>query len=441
MPIARFICINCGAISPIKLGKCPECEQWDSFIKEEAKPKKSKASNSSQAVFLADVLVKDEARLKTNINEFDRVLGGGFVAGSVVLLGGDPGIGKSTIALMLAGKIKKVLYISGEESIKQIRLRAERLEKHLFYFAEIEVLAETNLTEIENVINNKDYQLVIIDSIQSLFCDEVASFAGSISQIREATARLIKLAKTKMFPCLIIGHVTKDGVIAGPKVLEHMVDTVLYFEGERTKQFRIIRSFKNRFGSTNEIGIFEMQEQGLIEVLDPSAIFLDDNQSSVPGSVVFPAIEGSRPFLVEIQALVAESSNFNMPRRVFSGFDFNRIAIIIAVLEKKAHYKLSNKDIYLNVGGGLNVNEPACDLAVAMAIMSSLKNKAIAEKTVVFGEIGLSGAIRPVSRTDLRLKEVKKMGFKKAFLPKNSPDIEKIKNLDLVLFENIWQEY
>lgn len=424
------------------MGKCPECGEWNTLTEEpvieESRHRFSegKGAKPLAPIPLSQITNAEQSRIPTGSGEFDRVLGGGLVQGSAILLGGDPGIGKSTLALQLAHGMPSVptLYVSGEESPQQLKLRADRLNVRADH---IQVLPETNLTAIERAMK---HPLIIIDSIQSLFWDQMPSAPGSVGQVRECAARLIRLAKERNLTLLIIGHVTKEGSIAGPKVLEHMVDTVLYFEGDRHKQFRIIRAFKNRFGSTNEIGIFEMRDTGLMEVLNPSEIFLQDRATETPGSVVVAAMEGTRPLLVEIQALVTPASGFGAPRRTVSGLDYNRLAIILAILEKKAQLPLSQQDVFCNVVGGVEIDEPAADLGIALAILSSLKNKAIPLTTAVFGELGLGGELRPVSFTENRLMEIQKLGFKYVILPKGKLIRKQFSGLTLQEVERIWEE-
>ncbi|MFC1478384.1 DNA repair protein RadA [Candidatus Margulisiibacteriota bacterium] len=457
MPATRFLCQSCGAVSPRWLGKCPECSGWDTFVEEVVaavggrRDKSRLVQNSAEPITLSAIETTHEMRISTGSVEFDRVLGNGLVKGAAILIGGDPGIGKSTIALQVAGNIGKddeynipTMYISGEESLQQLKLRANRLYKDNTGSkndnGHIQVLAETNLSLIEGSILKNKPALVILDSIQSIYWDELPSAPGSVGQIRESAARLIRLAKDNHFSLLIIGHVTKEGSIAGPKILEHMVDTVLYFEGDRNKQFRIIRSFKNRFGSTNEIGIFEMRDCGLVEVSNPSQIFLQDRSTEEAGSVVVSTMEGSRPLLVELQALVTQSSGFGAPRRTVSGVDYNRLAIILAILEKKAGFKLSQFDVFLNVVGGVAITEPAADLAIALAVISSIRNKPLPPLTAAFGEMGLGGEIRPVSQTEARLNEISKMGFEKVIMPGGKYPKQSARSLEIISASKIWEE-
>ncbi|MFH1428445.1 MAG: DNA repair protein RadA [Candidatus Margulisiibacteriota bacterium] len=457
MPTIRFLCQSCGAVSPRWLGKCPECGGWDTFVEEAVaggggrRGKACSAQNSPEPVILSAIETTHQMRISTGSVEFDRVLGNGLVKGAAILIGGDPGIGKSTIALQLASNVGKnpeysipTMYISGEESLQQLKLRANRLFKNSTGSNNdndhIQVLAETSLSLIEGAILKNKPALVILDSIQSVYWDELPSAPGSVGQIRESASRLIRLAKENHFTLLIIGHVTKEGSIAGPKILEHMVDTVLYFEGDRNKQFRIIRSFKNRFGSTNEIGIFEMRDCGLVEVTNPSEIFLQDRNTEEPGSVVVSTMEGSRPLLVELQALVTMSGGFGAPRRTVSGVDYNRLAIILAILEKKAGFKLSQFDVFLNVVGGVAITEPAADLAIALAIISSIKNKPLPQLTAAFGELGLGGEIRPVSQTEARISEISKMGFEKVIMPGGKYPKKAAEGLEVITAGKIWEE-
>jgi len=419
-----FACRECGYESQGWLGKCPACGQWNTFIEQiihtAAKGSKNALERGMagqvKAVSIKDIEIEDEERYSTGINELDRVLGGGIVKGSLVLVGGDPGIGKSTLLLQVCDKIKitnKILYVSGEESIRQIKLRADRLniKNHKIMMA-----AETNLRLIEKLIISEMPGIVIIDSIQTIFNDDLASAPGTVSQVRETTAVFMRMAKTLNIPMIIVGHVTKEGAIAGPKVLEHMVDTVLYFEGERHISYRILRSVKNRFGSTNEIGIFEMKEFGLEEVENPSMTMLSERPENVPGSVVVSSVEGTRPMLVEVQALVCPT-NFGMPRRMTTGVDYNRVTLLMAVLEKRADLYLHNYDAYVNVAGGLRIDEPACDLGIAIAIASSFKNVNVDSDTILIGEIGLTGEVRAVNKIEIRICEAMRIGFKTCVIP------------------------
>jgi len=422
------VCQSCGYVSIKWLGKCPGCQEWDTFVEELEAPKtahknESKTiSTSSKPQKLSDITFENEDRTKTNISELDRVLGGGIVKGSLVLVGGDPGIGKSTLLLQVADLIarqnKKVLYVSGEESIKQTKLRADRLKAGS---DNLLIVAENNLDRILAHIDQVKPDLLVTDSIQTVYHPEVTSAPGSVSQVREATGILMRVAKGMGIATFIVGHVTKSGSIAGPKVLEHMVDTVLYFEGEKHNVYRILRAVKNRFGSTNEIGIFEMSNRGLIEVQNPSNLFLSNRPEEAPGSVVIAAMEGSRPVLIELQALVSQSS-FGNPRRMANGVDYNRVIMLMAVLEKRVGMMISDQDGYVNVVGGMSLDEPAADLAIITAIASSFRNKSIDPETMIFGEVGLTGEIRSVSHAQNRLIESSKMGFKKCVLPKGNMD-------------------
>lgn len=425
----QYICQSCGYRSPRWAGKCPECDSWNTLTEEVVSSKSSSAKKSNRALNakidkITEIVTVDEERLRSNITELDRVLGGGIVKGSVILIGGDPGIGKSTLMLQIADKTTgaKILYISGEESARQIKMRTERLGSTLDNFY---ILCETDTDIITSVIENEKPELVIIDSIQTVYRPELESTPGSISQIRESTSLLMNSAKKLNIPVIIIGHITKDGSIAGPKALEHMVDVVLQFEGERTHSFRILRGIKNRFGSTNEIGIFEMTDKGLMEVTNPSEVFLSQRNYGASGCVISSAIEGTRPILVEVQALAA-STNYGLPQRTSIGFDYKRLNIIIAVLEKRVGLFLNKFDIFVNIAGGVRIDEPAIDLAIATGIYSSFKDIPIDSETVVLGEIGLSGEIRTISYIEKRLNEAIKLGFKKIVIPKNN--LKSLKN-------------
>ncbi len=421
-----FTCQNCGYQSPKWLGKCSDCNSWNSFVEEDytqpcARSKERKALYKDEPVLLRDVEIKEAGRLKTGLGELDRVLGGGIVAGSVVLIGGDPGIGKSTISLQISNQLarqgKTVLYVSGEESVSQTKLRARRLNhasgENLY------IVNQTDLSLIMEYIRKIKPSLVIIDSIQVLFDPGISSSPGSVSQVRECAGMLTQLAKSSAISIFIIGHVTKEGSLAGPRVLEHIVDTVLYFEGDRFSMYRILRGVKNRFGSTNEIGVFQMTQEGLQEVKNPSEIFLSERPKNVSGSVVVCVMEGSRPLLVEIQALVSKSI-FGYARRRSQGFDYNRLALLVAVLEKRMGLSLEAEDIFVNVAGGIKVEDPAADLAVAVAIASAFREKNVLSDTVVLGEVGLAGEIRSISQLSLRLKESEKLGFRHCVLPRNN---------------------
>ena len=426
-----YICQECGYESGKWMGKCPSCNEWGSLVEEVVEAKKpsltapsSRGAASSAPVKLRDVKIENETRTTTGMKELDRVLGGGIVKGSLILVGGDPGIGKSTLLLQICEELgnqnRQVLYISGEESVAQIKMRGERLNVHT---ENLNLLAETNMSFIEAHIKNTKPDLVILDSIQTVYCDDITSAPGSVSQVREATHKLMNLGKGYGITIMIVGHVTKEGALAGPRVLEHMVDTVLYFEGERHASFRILRAVKNRFGSTNEIGVFEMQDVGLKEVLNPSEIMLAGRPMDVAGSLVSCSLEGTRPMLIEVQAL-ASFTSFGMPRRTATGIDYNRMVILIAVLEKRAGIDMGNYDVYVNLAGGMRINEPSLDLAAALAIASSFRNTPIDPHTVVFGEVGLTGEIRGVAMAEKRVVEAAKLGFKTCIMPK--ANVEKL---------------
>ena len=421
-----FSCQACGYRAPRWMGKCPDCGAWDSFVEERppagggllARP--AGAASPAQPVPIDAIEIDTEKRILTGIAEFDRVLGGGLVAGTLVLIGGDPGIGKSTLMLQamdgLARQDLRVLYVSGEESTRQIRLRSRRLScgsPNLLVASEVEVEA------ILAMIDSVRPAAAVVDSIQTLYSPELGSAPGSVSQVREATVRLMLAAKRSGVPMFLVGHVTKDGAIAGPRLLEHMVDTVLYFEGDRSHMFRVLRAVKNRFGSTNEIGVFEMKDAGLEEVPNPSAVFLSERPAAAPGSVVAASLEGTRPILVELQALTAGAS-FGTPRRTILGLDANRVALLAAVLEKKAGMHLMGLDLFMNVAGGVKVSEPAVDLAVAAAIASSFLDRPVPAGTVVLGEVGLTGEVRAVGQAEARILEARKMGFTRCLLPRGN---------------------
>ena len=426
----KYICSNCGYESLRWIGKCPECYSWNSFTEEivETSPRKANISKSRFSYSkILDISANEDDRIKTDIIEFDRVLGGGIMPGSVILLGGDPGIGKSTIAMQAAASIKeKVLYVTGEESEKQIKLRSSRLNVKSDSFF---VQAETELSNILGAIKEIGPSVVIIDSIQTTYRSELENSPGTITQIRECAAMLMEEAKKNHYSVIIIGHVTKEGMIAGPKILEHMVDTVLQFEGESNHSFRILRAQKNRFGSTNEIGVFEMREDGLREVTNPSELFLSEREKQTPGSVVTSSIEGSRPILLEVQALVTPSS-FGYPQRVSNGFDQKRLSILLAVLEKRANVRASVNNVFVNVAGGIRVIEPAVDLAVCVSIASSLIDKVVDNQTIIIGEVGLGGEIRSVGHIEKRIQEAQKLGFKSAIIP--AGNLKGIKQSDAI---------
>ena len=424
MPKAKtiFFCQNCGFESSKWMGQCPGCKEWNSFAEEpQASTKKTAAGNvrkdTPQPKTLSEIEMNQAARMSTGMGELDRVLGGGIVQGSLVLVGGDPGIGKSTLLLQVCRNLsdagKKVLYISGEESLQQIRLRAERMgsfTEHLL------ILCETDLQAIRETITRLQPQVVVIDSIQTMYNESVSSAPGSVSQVRESTGVLMQIAKTQNITIFIVGHVTKEGVVAGPRVLEHMVDTVLYFEGDRYASYRVLRGVKNRFGSTNEIGVFEMRGSGLAEVANPSEYMLEGKPENASGSVVACTMEGTRPVLLEVQALVCQSS-LAFPRRTADGTDLNRVNLLMAVLEKRAGLRVSSCDAYINIAGGIRMNEPALDLGIVLAVASSMKDTPIDEKTIAFGEVGLSGEVRSVTMPEQRVREAKKLGFDTVILP------------------------
>lgn len=439
-----FFCQSCGYESPKWMGQCPGCREWNTFVEEQistAALKKNGGLDSTvgrQPTVLSQIIMKDDDRLSTGIGELDRVLGGGIVAGSLTLVGGDPGIGKSTLLLqmcrLLAADGKKVLYISGEESLKQIKMRASRIGQ---FNDNLLLLCETNLDVVENAIKTHTPQVVIIDSIQTMYNENVSAAPGSVSQVRESTGLLLQLAKGLGVSVFIVGHVTKEGTVAGPRVLEHMVDTVLYFEGDRYASYRILRGVKNRFGSTNEIGVFEMHEEGLIQVENPSEYMLSGRPKDACGCVVACSMEGTRPLMVEIQSLVCHS-NFGIPRRQATGTDFNRVNLLMAVLEKRLGLQLGACDAYVNIAGGMKIQEPAIDLGVAMAIVSSFKNRPVDESVVVFGEVGLSGEVRAVSMAEQRVQEAKKLGFSTCILPRANADILKGKyEIEIIGVSNV----
>ena len=418
----RFFCQNCGHQSSKWLGKCPSCQQWHQFVEEEIRSGDSASRPGLQLSEMPqsiDAIAADEKdRTTTGIAELDRVLGGGIVGGSAVLVGGDPGIGKSTLLLQMLNRLAergaKVLYVSGEESAKQIKLRGKRIGASS---PNLMILVEIDLESMARQIESLAPQAVVIDSIQTVFSNALSSAPGSVGQVREASERLIILSKKTGIPVFLVGHVTKDGSIAGPKVLEHMVDTVLYFEGDSGHAYRIIRGIKNRFGPTNEIGVFEMRDDGLREVSNPSAFFLSERPKGAAGSVVVPSMEGTRPILVEIQSL-ASPTNFGMPRRTAIGVDHNRVSLLVAVLDKICGLHLSNQDIFINVAGGVRVDEPAIDLGIVSSMASSFLDRPVDAKTVVFGEVGLTGEVRGISQMDIRVREAARMGFTRCILPR-----------------------
>jgi DNA repair protein RadA/Sms len=434
----HFVCQSCGYQAPKWLGRCPGCQEWNTFVEERVIEEKTPErgllglERDSVPTPLTEIVAEERGRLQIGMGEFDRVLGGGIVFGSMVLVGGDPGIGKSTLLLQGMGRLasggKKVLYISGEESLQQTKMRADRLgiaSDHLY------VVSETSIEKILQDIQTLNPSAAVIDSIQTIYSSELPSSPGSISQVREASGRLLYLAKHLSIPIFLVGHVTKEGFIAGPKVLEHMVDTVLYFEGETHHSFRILRAVKNRFGSTNEIGVFEMKDTGLAEVFNPSEYFLSERSQSASGSVVIPSIEGSRPILIELQALVTPTQ-LGYPRRTTQGIDANRVSLLVAVMDKRLGIHLFGHDIFLNIAGGMKVEEPGADLGVIASIASSFRDKVIDPEVVIFGEVGLGGEVRGISQAEGRTKEAARLGFRRCLLPRQNE--EKIKPINGIQF-------
>ncbi|MDP7236417.1 MAG: DNA repair protein RadA [Candidatus Latescibacteria bacterium] len=440
----QYVCQECGSASPKWQGKCPDCGHWNTFAEEKVAQNRNGGQtltgSADQVSRITEIDISDDHRFATHIAEFDLVLGGGVVQGSVVLIGGDPGIGKSTLMLQvidrLGSVVGPVLYVSGEESSKQVRIRADRLDavgENLY------LLCETNLEEILHHIEQLKPKVVVLDSIQTIYLPSIESAPGSISQVRECAARVTQLAKTKNVSAFLVGHVTKDGAIAGPRALEHIVDTVLYFEGERHQTYRILRAVKNRFGSTNEIGIFEMQEKGLIEVKNPSELFLAERPAGVSGSVVVCSIEGTRPLLVELQALVTPA-NYGMPQRVSTGIEVRRVALLLAVLEKRSGMHLGTQDVFVNVAGGIHLDEPAVDLGVAAAIVSSLRDVAVNQKDVAIGEVGLGGEIRGVGQIEKRLGEAQKLGFSRCVISnRNMKGLGQIDGMEVIGVNGIYE--
>ena len=436
-----FVCSECGNESPKWLGKCPACNSWNTFY--EQKIEKYTDTNKIERKInntpkpLSSYVGQEANRTSTGYLELDRVLGGGLVKGSLILLGGEPGIGKSTLILQLCEKVQgdgKVLYVSGEESAEQIKLRADRLDVKN---DDLMFLGETDIDVIKDAIADMKPKLVIIDSIQTMYSEEITAAAGSVSQVREITSQIMRMCKAQQITTIIIGHVTKEGNIAGPRVLEHMVDTVLYLEGERYNTYRILRAVKNRFGSTNEIGMFEMRQEGMCEVTNPSDILITEREDNPSGSCILASIEGTRPILVEIQALTSQTV-FGLPKRTANGFDYNRLAVLIAVLEKKAGLSLGNQDVYLNVAGGMRISEPAADLGIIATVASSYKNVPISQSTVVMGEVGLTGEVRRINLIEKRLKEAEKLGFKTCIIPENNKKVLKDDyKLDIIGVKNI----
>lgn len=422
--LTKYVCQSCGYVSPRWVGKCPNCSEWNTFVEESTQPlrasrKPSGVGSKIEPISIEDVEKDDVPRIRTTIDEFDRVLGGGLVHGSLILLGGDPGIGKSTLMMQIALELKDqvVLYVTGEESVRQIKLRAERLQAK--NVKNVLVLAETNLDLILDVIDRGEPDLIIVDSIQTMYRPGLESAPGSVSQVRESTALLLRLAKTRGIPVFVVGHVTKEGTIAGPRVIEHMVDTVLQFEGEAHYSYRILRALKNRYGSTNEIGIFEMHDSGLREVQNPSAVFLSERHFGSSGSTVVASIEGSRPILIEVQALVTPTS-YGVPQRNTTGFDYRRLSLLLAVLEKRVGLHVGSYDVFVNIAGGVKIDEPAVDLGIATSITSSLRDVPVDSSSVAVGEIGLGGEIRTIGQIEKRVQEAAKLGFKRIVVPQNN---------------------
>ncbi len=443
----KYVCQECGYENSKWLGKCPECEKWNTFVEEfEEKTIKSNKQtfiidkSSSRPLNINSIETIKEQRFSTCINELDRVLGGGVVKGSLVLVGGDPGIGKSTLLIQVSSNVanngKKVLYISGEESASQIKMRAQRLgikSDNLYIFA------ENNLSIIEANLEGINPDLIILDSIQTVFSPEITSAPGTVSQIKEGTSRFMKISKKMGISTFVVGHVTKEGSLAGPKVLEHMVDTVLYFEGERFNTYRLIRAVKNRFGSTNELGVFEMKEEGLVELENPSKILISEKPKDISGSVIISTVEGTRPMLLELQAL-ASPTNFGIPKRTATGVDYNRVSLLMAVLEKRVGMQIQNQDVYINVVGGIKINEPSIDLGIIMAIASSFRNISIDGNIAITGEVGLTGEVRAVSYIEKRIAECKKLGFNKIVIPKsNYESVKNIKGIDICPVDSVRQ--
>lgn len=442
--VSVYFCQSCGYESSKWMGQCPGCREWNSFVEEVVEKKtagkvRSVPGGNEQlkTAKISEIDMQTKERMQTGFEELDRVLGGGIVPGSLVLVGGDPGIGKSTLLLQVCrniADIKEVLYISGEESLQQIKMRAQRIGQ---FSDRLQLFCDTGLERIEQVIEREKPKAVVIDSIQTMYSEDIGSAPGSVSQVRESTARLLQIAKGMEITVFIVGHVTKEGVVAGPRVLEHMVDTVLYFEGDRHASYRILRGVKNRFGSTNEIGVFEMQEAGLREVKNPSEFMLNGKQKGASGSIVACSMEGTRPILVEIQALVCHS-NFGIPRRTAAGTDLNRVNLLMAVLEKRGGLSLSGCDAYVNIAGGIRMNEPAMDLGIVKALASSFRDKPIDEKLICFGEVGLSGEVRAVNMAQQRVSEAKKLGFTSCMLPKvNVSGLTDTRGIKIIGVDNI----
>lgn len=444
----KYVCQSCGYENPKWLGKCPECMKWNTFV-EEIEDKSSKSNHretfvidksSQKPVNINSITIKHEERFSSGINELNRVLGGGIVRGSLVLVGGDPGIGKSTLLLQVSESVaqsgKKVLYISGEESESQIKMRAERLNAKS---ENLYIMAENNLNIIEHNLEGFNPDLIILDSIQTVFTPDIASAPGTVSQIKEGTSRFMRISKKMGISTFVVGHVTKEGALAGPKIMEHMVDTVLYFEGERYNTYRLIRAVKNRFGSTNELGVFEMSEKGLQELENPSKALISEKPENASGSVIVSTVEGTRPMLLELQALVSPTS-FGIPRRTATGIDFNRVNLLLAVLEKRAGMQIQNQDVYLNIVGGIKINEPSMDLGVILAVASGFRNIPISGEVAVTGEVGLTGEIRGVSYIEKRISECRKLGFKKIIIPKSNYEaVKDVKGIEIWSVENVRQ--
>jgi DNA repair protein RadA/Sms len=439
-----YCCQACGHQTPKWMGRCPECGGWDTLVEEKPAPQARSGQNTGQAAVHADpvpidaVPLEEEPRMLTGIREFDRVLGGGVIDGSLVLIGGDPGIGKSTLMLQvlnaLARTDHRVLYISGEESLRQLKMRSQRLDA---VSGNMLVASDINVESILSTVDRIKPAVLVIDSIQTMFSPDVTSAPGSVAQVREATMRLMVMAKQTGVPAFLVGHVTKEGAIAGPRLMEHMVDTVLYFEGDQNHVFRILRAVKNRFGSTNEIGVFEMKAQGLAEVPNPSAVFLAERAENAAGSVVTACMEGSRPILVELQALISVAG-FGTPRRTILGLDHNRVSLLVAVMEKKLGLDMAGHDIFMNVAGGVKVSEPAVDLGISAAVASSFLDRPLPEKTMVLGEIGLAGEVRGISQLEPRISEIRKMGFTRCIVPKSSLKVVgQIEGIELLGIEQL----
>lgn len=441
----KYVCQSCGYETAKWLGKCPECTKWNTFV-EEIDQKSTKKEvfiidkSSSKPVSINSIESKEEEQFTTDINELDRVLGGGIVKGSLVLVGGDPGIGKSTLLIQVSSNVanlgKTVLYITGEESESQIKMRAKRLginSENLYIFA------ENNLSIIESYLESVNPELIILDSIQTVFSPEISSAPGTVSQIKEGTSKFMKISKKMGISTFIVGHVTKEGSLAGPKLLEHMVDTVLYFEGERYNTYRLVRAVKNRFGSTNELGVFEMRDLGLVELDNPSKILISEKPKDVAGSVIISTVEGTRPMLLELQALVSPTS-FGIPKRTSTGVDYNRVGMLLAVLEKRVGLQIQNQDVYINIVGGIKINEPSIDLGIAISVASSFRNIPIDEDIAVTGEVGLTGEVRAVSFIEKRIAECKKLGFKKIVVPRSNYDVVKeTKGIEIWPVDNLRQ--